>query len=168
MLVKRDALERASGLETIRSELIDDCALAQRIKQTGGSIWMGLADATQSIREYGTFSEVGDMIARSAYTQLRHCVPLLAATLAGMIVTYLLPPVLALAAEPAAALPGGCAWLLMAVTYAPMLRYYGRSLLCAPLLPLTACFYMWATVLSAARWRRGVGAAWKGRRGAAR
>ena len=165
MLVNRASLERAGGLETIRGELIDDCALARRIKQTGGSLWMGLAETARSIREYGGFGEAGNMIARSAYTQLRYSAALLAATLAGMIVTYLLPPVLAAASTPPAALLGACAWLLMAATYAPMLRYYDRSLLWAPLLPLTACFYMWATVLSAARWWRGEGAAWKGRSG---
>ena len=165
MLVNRAALERAGGLESIRGELIDDCALARRMKQTGGAVWLGLADSARSIREYGTFGDVVSMIARSAYTQLLYSTALLAVALAGMFVTYLLPPVLAIAVRPPAAWLGACAWLLMAVTYAPMLRYYGKSFLWAPLLPATACVYLWATLLSALRWRRGEGAAWKGRAG---
>ena len=35
MLVRRDALERAGGIAAIRSEIIDDCALARRLKAAG-------------------------------------------------------------------------------------------------------------------------------------
>jgi hypothetical protein len=44
-----------------------------------------------------------------------------------------------------------------------MLRYYGRSLLWAPALPLVALFYLGATIASAWRYHRGKGGRWKGR-----
>jgi len=56
------------------------------------------------------------------------------------------------------------AWALMIVTYLPTIRFYGLSPLWAPLLPLAAAFYSYATCLSAARYWLGQGGQWKGRR----
>src|SRR5262252_5496703 len=68
MLIRRDALERIGGIERIRAEVIDDCALAQAVKSSGGKVWLGLSGETHSVREYRSFGEVGRMIARSAFT----------------------------------------------------------------------------------------------------
>jgi hypothetical protein len=51
----------------------------------------------------------------------------------------------------------------MIAGYAPTLRFYGVSLLWAPLLPLVALFYTGATVHSAVEYWAGRGGAWKGR-----
>ena len=96
MLVRRDALERIGGIERIRGELIDDCALARAIKRSGGRVWLGLSTGTRSIRPYETFGEIERMISRTAFTQLRYSTLLLLATLAGLALTYLAPPALAL------------------------------------------------------------------------
>src|SRR5579864_2007621 len=74
ILIRPEALERAGGIETIRSEDIDDCALARRVKDSGGRVWLGLSPETLSLRPYGSFSEIGHMISRGAYNQLRHSV----------------------------------------------------------------------------------------------
>jgi len=164
LLVRREALERIGGIAAIRGELIDDCALAAAIKRTGGRVWLGTSAATRSLRRYGSFAEIGRMIARSAFTQLRHSTALLAGTMAGMALVYVAPPALALAFP--GSLAGGLgalAWLLMCACYLPALRYYRRSLLWAPLLPLTALFYMGATMRSAMDYWRGEGGRWKGR-----
>ncbi len=163
LLVRREALERAGGVEAVRGEVIDDCALAREVKRSGGKVWLGLTPASHSIRGYGTFAAIAGMISRTAYTQLRYSSLLLAGTVAGMFVTYLLPPLLALTATPPAAVLGGLAWLLMSLAYAPSLRFYGRSVLWAPVLPLVALFYTGATVASAVRYWSGRGAAWKDR-----
>ncbi|MGP8247260.1 MAG: glycosyltransferase [Bryobacteraceae bacterium] len=163
MLVERKALESSGGIEAIGGALIDDCSLAAQIKNAGGGVWLGLSSATHSIRAYGSFGEIGRMISRSAFTQLRHATPLLLGTTAGLALTYLLPPVAAIAAPRKAALAGALAWGLMSLAYAPMLRYYRKSLLWAPLLPLIACFYLCATIHSAVAYWRGEGGQWKGR-----
>jgi hopene-associated glycosyltransferase HpnB len=163
MLIRRDVLERIGGIAAIRGELIDDCALARAVKQSGGRVWLGLSAGTRSIRRYSTFAEIERMIARTAFTQLRHSSLLLAATVAALAVTYLLPPALAIAAPPRAAALGAAAWLLMSATYFPALRFYRRSILWAPLLPAVALFYAWATVHSAIDSWRGAGGMWKGR-----
>ena len=164
MLVKRAALERMGGLAAIRGELIDDCALARAVKAGGGRVWLGLSAATHSIRGYGGFAEIGRMISRAAFTQLHYKAAMLAGTAAGLAVTYLLPPALALGAPGATARwLGGAAWGLMAAAWVPALRFYRRSPLWAPFLPLVAAFYLGATFHSAFSYWRGRGGMWKGR-----
>ncbi|MDD4904367.1 MAG: glycosyltransferase, partial [Candidatus Bipolaricaulis sp.] len=41
ILVRRKALDEAGGIESIRSALIDDCALGRLIKRHGGRVWLG-------------------------------------------------------------------------------------------------------------------------------
>jgi len=163
ILIRREMLEWSGGVERIRGELIDDCALAAAVKQAGGRVWLGVSSETESIREYHNFREIGGMISRTAFTQLRHSWWLLAGTLAGLALTYLLPPAAALAGKPS----GIVAWLLMSAAYFPALRFYRRSPLWAPLLPLVAAFYAAATIHSALAYARGSGGMWKGRAQAA-
>jgi hypothetical protein len=58
---------------------------------------------------------------------------------------------------------GATAWLLMSISYLPMLRLYRLSMLRAPTLPLIAALYVGMTISSALRHRRGRGGEWKGR-----
>ena len=163
MLIRREALARIGGIEAIRSELIDDCALAAAVKRSGGGVWLGLGADTHSIRRYATFGEVGSMISRSAFTELRHSAALLLASALGLTLTFLAPPLLTLfAPQPAAGL-GACAWLLMAVAYLPALRFYRAPWYWAPLLPAVAAFYLGCTLDSAVSYWRGAGGLWKGR-----
>jgi hopene-associated glycosyltransferase HpnB len=163
MLVRPAALERIGGIQAIRGEIIDDCALARTLKQTGSRLWIGLSKSTQSRRAYGSFGEIGQMISRTAFNQLRHSPALLAGTIAGLIVTYLLPAMLLVTGRPLAAILGGAAWLLMAVTYLPMVRFYRLPIIWALMLPFAAMFYMAATVHSAWKHWTGRGGEWKGR-----
>jgi hopene-associated glycosyltransferase HpnB len=158
MLARTDALAAIGGVASIRNALIDDCALAARMKRQG-PIRLDLARSSRSLRAYGDWSLIFDMVARSAYTQLRHSPLLLLATVLGMLLLYVVPPLLAFRLE----WPALAAWLLMVAIYAPMLRYYGRSPVWAPALPLIALFYLGATVASAWRYRQGKGGRWKGR-----
>jgi hopene-associated glycosyltransferase HpnB len=166
MLVRPSALTRIGGIAAIRGELIDDCALARAIKP-GGKIWLGITGETRSIRSYGTFGEIARMISRTAYTQLRYSPLFLFATIVGMIVVYIAPPVLVAVGGFAAAL-GLFAWLLMSITFIPMLRFYRRSIVWAPFLPAIALFYLYATLISAVRYWTGKGGDWKDRAQAAR
>jgi ABC-type spermidine/putrescine transport system permease subunit I len=129
------------------------------VKRAGGRVWLGLSERTHSIRDYATFGEIGRMISRTAFTQLRYSPLLLAGTVVGLALIYGLPVALALAGQPS----GVLAWLLMSIAYWPALRFYGRSPLWAPLLPLIAAFYMGCTIHSAVQYWRGTGGLWKGR-----
>ena len=150
-------------IAAIRGELIDDCALARRVKDSGGRIWMGLTRSSHSTREYADFGDLWRMIARTAFTQL-NCSPLLlAGTVAGMLTIYVSPVVLAFSRNRAAAALAASAWALMSALYAPMLRFYSLPVAYAPLLPAVALFYTAATVDSAVRHYLGRGGMWKGR-----
>lgn len=167
VLLRVEAAERARVPDSIRHAVIDDVALARAVKRSGGRVWLGLADRVDSVRPYPRLGDLWSMVARSAYAQLRHSPVLLAGTVAGLTLVYLVPPVAAVAGavtgNAAAAVLGAAAWLVMSGTYAPMLRHYGQPLWLAPLLPFTASLYLLMTVDSAVRHHRGRGAAWKGR-----
>lgn len=162
MLVRADALARAGGIETIRTALIDDCALAKALKAQG-PIWLGLTDRVHSIRPYPVFADIRRMVARSAFAQLRYSPLLLAGTVAGMLLTYLAPPLLALFASGAAQAIGIAAWLLMTIAFMPTLRFYRLPLYWSLALPAIAFLYMLYTLDSAYQYVRGRGGSWKGR-----
>ncbi|MFD7406720.1 glycosyltransferase [Streptomyces sp. NPDC059866] len=167
VLLRTEAAERARIPDAIRHAVIDDVALARAVRSIGGHLWLGLADRVDSVRPYPRLHDLWRMVARSAYAQLRHSPLLLAGTVAGLTVVYLVPPVAlvvgAAGGGAAAAVLGGSAWLVMTGTYVPMLRYYRQPLWLAPLLPFTAFVYLLMTVDSAVQHHRGRGAAWKGR-----
>ena len=163
ILIRWPALARIGGIAAIRGELIDDCALAKAVKSTGGKIWLGVTSQTRSIRGYGTFGEIGRMISRAAFWQLLHSPWLLVGTMAGMFITFMLPPLLLLSGRLIPAGLGMTGWALMMVAYAPSLRFYGLTMLWAPALPVVAFFYAGATVHSAVRYWSGRGGEWKGR-----
>jgi hopene-associated glycosyltransferase HpnB len=163
MLVRAETLERAGGLEAIRGALIDDCSLARLLKQHGGRLWIGLADQSQSLRRYKTFSDVEHMVSRTAFNQLKHSSLLLLCTIAGMVMTYLAPPLLLLTRSRLAIFMGAAAWAAMTMTYSTMVRYYRLNPAWALTLPLAALFYLGATMHSAVKYWNGSGGDWKGR-----
>lgn len=164
ILLRPQALERAGGIAAIRSEVIDDCALAKNVKRSGGSVWLGLTRDTRSIRPYGSFAEIGRMISRSAFNQLRHSALMLILSFVGMALAYLAPPLLAIFSHRLLpALLGAAAWMLMSICYWPIIRFYRLNLLWSVTLPLAALFYMGATFHSAWKYWLGRGGEWKGR-----
>lgn len=166
MLVHRETLQAAGGIEAIRGALIDDCALARRIKPHR-RIWLGLAGTTTSLRGYADLAPIWQMVARSAYVQLGYSPLLLAGTVIGMVLLYLVPPLAVFTGAASSnwlmAIAGGAAWGVMAWTYVPTLELYGRSLVWAWSLPLAGAIYAAMTLDSARRHYAGRGGAWKGR-----
>ena len=174
MLVRRGALDKAGGLAPIRGALIDDVALGRLIKGQRGRTWLGLSRQVVSVRPYPGLASLWEMVARSAYTQLRYSPAVLAGTLTGLLFLYALPPAGAITGlvavlaggdgTAALALGAGLAgWALMSLSYLPMLRLYRLSPLRAPGLPLIALLYAAMTADSARRHYAGRGAEWRGR-----
>lgn len=171
VLVRRGALDSAGGFRVIRDAVIDDCALAARIKSIararGRGIWLGLTRRSESLRGYPGLAGIWRMVKRSAFTQLDYSAMKLAGAVAGMAFSYLLAPLLVLTAP----LHGSgsvlvlalAAWALIAASLAPTLAYYRQPLWLAPLLPLSAALYTAMTVDSALAYWRGKGGQWKGR-----
>lgn len=156
ILIRPRALDRIGGIAAIGGELIDDCALAARVKGTGGAVWLGLTHGTRSVRGYAGFGDVSKMIARTAFTQLNHSAWMLCGTVLGLLLTF--------AAPLACWNPMGlAAFVLMTLAYLPAVRFYRLSPVWALALPFAALFYLGATVQSAFRYWSGRGGQWKGR-----
>ncbi len=170
VLLRRDALFDAGGIEAIRGALIDDVALARLIKTRPHGdrrIWLGHGEHTVSLRAYSDLSSIWQMVVRTADTQLDHSILKLAGTILGMALIYLLPPVAALTwplhQEAVIGISGLLAWLMMSLAYWPTLRLYRGSICWIPTLPLAALLYTVMTIDSARLFRQGKGGVWKGR-----
>ncbi|MDE2162466.1 MAG: glycosyltransferase [Alphaproteobacteria bacterium] len=161
MLVRREALERAGGIEAIRTEIIDDCALGRALKAQG-AIWLGLTERAVSLRPYPKIGDIRHMVSRSAYAQLHYSPVLLAGTVLGMLLLYVVPLV-GFVMGGLAALFGAFAWAVMTVMFQPMLYFYRRSPFWGLALPLIGVFYAGFTIDSAVQVWRGHGGMWKGR-----
>jgi hopene-associated glycosyltransferase HpnB len=172
MLVHRDTLIAAGGLDPIRGARIDDVALGRLLKYPppGARIWLGFTTEVRSLRPYPRLATLWDMIARSAYTQLRYSPGLLVLTLAGLLWLYALPPAAAVAglagggtAAGWTAAAGLAGWAGMSASFLPALRLYRLGWWRAPALPLVAGLYAVMTADSARRHYAGRGGEWKGR-----
>jgi hopene-associated glycosyltransferase HpnB len=163
ILIRPEALARAGGLEAIRNEIIDDCALARAVKRAGGRLRLCLTESSTSLRPYRSLAEIGRMIARTAFNQLRHSIWLLLGTLFGLALACLTPPALLFSASGPTAALAGAAWAAMTLAYLPLVRFYRLRPVWALSLPLSAAFYGGATVYSALLYWSGGGGRWKGR-----
>jgi hopene-associated glycosyltransferase HpnB len=162
MLVRREALRAAGGLEAVRGALIDDCALGALMKGQG-PIWLGLTESVDSLRAYSTFAEFRQMVSRSAFAELRYSSLRLTAAIGGMALVYIAPPLFTIFARGGAQAAGALAWAMMALSLMPTLRLYGRPLVGALALPAIAAAYIAFTFDSALQYWRGRGGYWKGR-----
>jgi hopene-associated glycosyltransferase HpnB len=165
VLLRRDALERAGGFDSIRGEIIDDVNLARRVQSSGGALRLSLSRGdVRSLREYPALGTVWRMVRRTAFTELRHSWLRLAGVLLTMALMFLAPPLLlagglALAPlEPRALLvaaAGLLSWALLAALYRPAPRFFGLSGVRALALPLVGALYGLMTIDSALRGGRG-------------
>ena len=163
ILLRRSALERIGGVTAVRSEVIEDCALARAVKQSGGKIRLGLTRSSVSLRGYDSFAGIRDLIARVAFTQLRYSFLVLLGALTGLFVTYLLPWLLFFAFPGEAWLAVDTTTAMMAATFAVTVKFYGLAWPWALTLPIAALSYAYATCVSAVRYWLGRGGQWKGR-----
>ncbi len=159
ILIKRAAMERIGGIAAYKDALIDDCTLAKRVKQSGGGLWLGFHRGTISLRATDTLAPLWQMVRRTAFNQLGHNYWLLVATVAGLALTFLAPPLLALAGY----WPAVLAWGLMSLSFLPTLKRYGLHPFRALTLPILAIFYTGMTLDSARVHWLGRGGGWKGR-----
>jgi hopene-associated glycosyltransferase HpnB len=167
VLARAETLREIGGIEAIRDALIDDCALARKFKAKG-PIWLGLTDRVASIRSYPGWSDVAQMVSRSAYAQLGYSLVQLVAAVLALVLTFVVPPVAALAGSGYAPLFGVGAWTIMALLFVPTLRIYRVSPWGGIALPAIAFAYLMFTLNSAFQSVRGKGGLWKGRFQAAR
>ncbi len=163
ILVETAALNRIGGMTAIKGAVIDDCSLAKTIKQAGYQTWVGLTHGVISQRSYVTLSEIWQMVARTAYTQLYYSLFLLLACTAIMLLMYWWPIVAVFYYPGAATLLNLLSFLIMMALFLPTLRFYSFNPLWALLMPLIAGLYLMMTWTSAIRYWSGEKSRWKGR-----
>jgi hopene-associated glycosyltransferase HpnB len=157
------ALRKIGGFEPFRTAIIDDCSLAKRVKHSGGRVWIGLSHSVRSHRPYVQLSDFWEMVERTAFTQLRYSTCLLLATTFLMFFTFWVPLIgLFVLPAPLKAI-AAIGLMAMMVSYLPTLRYYGRSVFWAPVLPIIGGLYLLMTWSSALRCWNGERSEWKGR-----
>jgi hopene-associated glycosyltransferase HpnB len=162
VLVRREALARIGGLAHIKGALIDDVSLASELKKYG-PIFLGHSGLATSIRPYPDVIDIWNMITRTAFTQLRYSGLVLAGTIIGLALVWLVAPYEILFGHGWRFAAGLAAYGLAVGSYLPTLARYCQPKILALALPLIALFYMAATFGSAWNYWRGTGAKWKSR-----
>ena len=163
ILLRTEALHRVGGFAGLRDSLIDDCTLARRFKAAGRRTWIGLTRSVWSLRRYRRLREIWDMVARSAFTQLRYSTTLLLACTVIMLASFWGPVVAVAVGEGVARWIGLAGVLALCACYVPTLRYYRLNPLWAVFLPIIGTLYLAMTWSSALRYWCGVRSRWKGR-----
>jgi hopene-associated glycosyltransferase HpnB len=164
ILMEARLLEEMGGFHAVKDALIDDCALAGRVKSMGVRTWIGLTHSVVSHRRSTGLADIANMVARTAFTQLRYSTIMLLLCTSLLITAFWLPLAglfLPLTEAWSMAL-ATCA--IMIITYIPTLRFYGLPVSWATLLPFAATLFLAMTWLSAIRYWRGERSRWKGRR----
>lgn len=163
ILLETRIFSEIGGLQSIRGALIDDCALAKKVKTHGERIWVGLSRHVRCIRPYQGLAEIWNMVARSAYTQLRYSPIILGMLTLIMIVLFWLPVLGLFISEPGIRALSLFAWLGMLTYHLPTIIFYGLNPIMALFVPLTGALYLGMTWSSAIRYYRGIRSQWKGR-----
>jgi hopene-associated glycosyltransferase HpnB len=163
ILLDTEILPAIGGLQSIKSAIIDDCTLAKRVKAKGYRTWTGLTQNLYSQRSYETLSDLWDMVARTAFTQLRYSTLLLGLCTVVMVIMFIVPAITFFSGDVKLITIGSSAFALMAATYLPILHFYQ----CTPTwvlgLPAVALAYLAMTWTSALRYWNGEKSRWKNR-----
>jgi len=163
ILVDTQVLHAIGGMAEIKDAVIDDCTLAKKIKQAGYKTWVGLTHGVISQRPYVSLTEIWDMVARTAYTQLFYSNFLLLICTLLMTLMHLLPLYGLVFFTGSAWFFSMLAWLIMLALYLPTLRFYKLNSAWALCMPVIAGLYLLMTWTSAVRYWQGERSRWKGR-----
>jgi hopene-associated glycosyltransferase HpnB len=163
ILLRTEMLATIGGFEAVRGAVIDDCTLAQKVKEAGGKTWIGLSRSVKSHRPYPDLASFWAMVSRTAYTQLRYSILRLLAVTCLMLIVFW-GPFLALCPTywtlKVVAVVG---WSCMIAAYLPTVRFYRLSPLWTITLPIIATLYLLMTWSSAIQYWKGRRSIWKGR-----
>ena len=163
ILLETRLLDEIGGFRALREELIDDCALASKVKSMGHKTWIGLTHSVKSIRRYNNIGTIWNMVARTAFTQLKYSKILLILCTTILLCAFWLPMMILIFGAPIARYFAAIALGAMILSYIPTLRFYRMSLLWALTMPLAGMLYLSMTWGSAIGYWRGNRSQWKGR-----
>jgi hopene-associated glycosyltransferase HpnB len=163
ILVETEVLNAIGAFTSLRGELIDDCALARRVKSAGYRTWMGLSHSVRSLRPYNNLGIIWNMVTRTAFTKLGYSkIALFLCTLM-MLASFSIPVIGLLLPFAYVKLLSAFCLAGMMLTYLPTLRFYRISGWWALPMPLIGTLYLAMTWTSAVNYWLGETARWKGR-----
>lgn len=163
VLLKTQRLREIGGFAALKDAIIDDCTLAKKIKERGARIWVGLSNDVRAVRPYDTLANIWNMVARTAYTQLRYSKILITICSILMIVGYVIPVLSLAIGDTTGKVLGIAALLLMWASYLPTVVYYSLPKWWVVTLPVAAILFLLMTWTSAYRYLRGERSRWKNR-----
>jgi len=163
ILVRTEILINIGGFAALKNELIDDCALARKVKNNGGKAWIGLTHSAVSRRKYTRLSSIWDMVTRTAFTQLRYSIILLLFCTILLFCAFVLPFNAFLTKDEFNYFLAIVTFIIMWGTYLPVIRYYNLNIFWTLGLPIAGWIYMLMIWSSAIRHWNGKSAIWKDR-----
>ncbi len=185
LLARRSVYDAAGGHAAIRDRIVDDYALAQTVKRTGGRLWLADGRDLISIRMYHSLGDIWRGWSKNLYEGLRmpiwvrlgkrdyylledHPLVVLGLLLGYLVTTFVLPVIVPFwASRGTSPLMIGAAWGLFAAFlagWASLCHRVGIGRGWAPALPLGALVVAGIAVNSAWHARAGGGLVWRGRR----
>ena len=163
ILLETQVLDEIGGFNSLRGALIDDCALAKKVKSRGYKTWMGLSHSVRSLRPYNDMRAIWNMVARTAFTQLRYSKLLLILCTVIMLASFGMPGIGLLLSPLSVKLLSAFCLASMVLTYLPTLKFYRMSAWWALAMPLIGSLYLAMTWTSAINHWLGRTSQWKGR-----
>ena len=163
VLLRSDSLRAIGGFESLRGAIIDDCTLAKSVKRHGGRTWLGLSREVRAIRPYETLGNIWNMVARTAFTQLRYSNVLLAVCTAMLGLSFIAPLLGLISGQTSTFAAALVALSAMSWSYRPIVRFYSLNPLWIASLSIAACLFLAMTWTSAWRYWSGERSRWKSR-----
>ena len=163
ILIETDKLREIGGFEALHGAIIDDCTLARLVKRAGGRTWIGLSRDVRAVRPYESLENIWNMVARSAFTQLRYSTLLLVLCSVLLLVSFVVPILALVSGSGMVKLAAITALAAMGLSYAPTIQYYGLPGFWVLSLPIAACLLLLMTWTSAVRYWGGERTRWKNR-----
>ncbi len=163
ILLETRLLREIGGFTAVRGELIDDCALAARIKSRGYATWVGLSHSVRSLRPYPGIGIIWNMVARTAFTQLRYSLLLLLLCTSVLVLAFWMPVIGVVFGSGLSRHIAVLGLAAMIVSYLPTLGFFRLSMMWALTMPLIGTLYLIMTWTSAIRCWKGKQSLWKGR-----
>lgn len=163
VLIKTGALKDIGGFAALKDALIDDCTLARTVKRHGHGIWIGLTRSAVSTRRYRRISDIWNMVARTAFTQLDYSLPMLGLCTVVMAVAFVAPATGLFTGDVGPISFSALAMIFMALSFLPTLKFYRLSPGLSLTLPLAGALFLAMTWTSAIRYFAGERSRWHGR-----
>jgi len=163
ILLETRLLDEIGGLVSIKTAVIDDCTLAQKIKQRGHRLWIGQSREVDSSRSYTHLRDIWSMVTRTAYTQLLYSPIILIGLTLVMVIMFWMPVIGLFYPNNSILLISLLAWVAMLISYLPTIRYYDLNRTWVLTMPVIGTMYILMTWHSALRYLLGERSRWKGR-----